>query len=355
MKKCQANGFINLLEKIAHETLPQYCGRKNWIDTCKLIQNTNDLHPKWIFGAADGSGFDMSQLVEFNKLMNELIEAASLHPNFHWELPLERDDIPKVLKESLYMRVTMDNGKLKYTAVGRASGDGWTTFGNTMLMISYWTYTFHLAKIEDFFLLVKGDDVLFAFDPVYMYAFEQARKIVFTDVKTKHQHGLAQICKFVKYGRIEELDFLSNHFFWTDKGTLRMTRIPWRIIQTICWTTKLPQALVGKQLQQMRLELLFNKGHSLLAWSRGLPIWETLARKMIQLGRPGPTTESNVHVDPYRTWHDVNDYESYCDYLYQNYQITRQEVADIECSIKSIVDTTGVIEIPALSKLCYGI
>jgi hypothetical protein len=350
-KKGYANPFINLLEGVAHKHMRQYCGRKNWMEICLAIEKASEEIPNIIHGASDGSGFDMSQLREHNGLMNELFVACAKHPNVQWKEPLSVDEFIRVISESIILNVSMDHGKLKYRAEGRASGDGWTTFGNTMLMISYWMYTFHLAGIKNYYLLVKGDDVLFGFDKHYMQDFMQAQRQVFTDRKDFHRHGLAQICKIIHFGDITDLDFLSNHFFYTLEGRLRMTRIPARVIQTISWSHKLTQVPPTYNHDLARQELCYSKGMCLLAWGKGLPIWDALGRKMVELGKQGKFSEFNQYSDGERKWHDRDDYEAYLTYLDNRYGIDASDVVRVEKKIASLSTLYGELEDDVFNRL----
>lgn len=348
-KKCLANAFINKMEEIAHKYFKPYCGRKNWQEMCKTIEGAMREIVAILFGAADGSGFDMSQLEEHNELMNELLLACLDHENVVLDAPLTKEGIQRALLDSLILNVTVNHGDLKYTAQGRASGDGWTTFGNTMLMISYYMYTFKIANIEEFFLMVKGDDVLLALSAEDKAKFMDAHAKIFTTGKHEHSHGLAQICTDIKWGPIEEMDFLSNHFFWTNNSRLRMTRIPARVIQTISWSTRL-QGVCAKDFDRVQKELCYSKGKCLQAWSQGLPLWETLANKMIELGQPGNATEYNVYADEARTWDNRDDRDAYMIYLSERYGINDVDVKDFESEIKSVNTLNGFIHLDLVDK-----
>jgi len=339
-KKCLANAFVNELERIAHKYFKPYCGRKDWMMTCETIEKGLQNVINIIFGAADGSGFDMSQLQRHNKLMNELIMECANHKNVVFDEPLTKEGLLRALQDSIILNVSVNKGDLKYTAQGRASGDGWTTFGNTMLMIAYYMYAFKIANIEDFFLLVKGDDVLLGISAEQKQAFESAHAQLFTNRKDKHQHGLAQICTDIKWGGIEDMDFLSNHFFFTGKGRLRMTRIPARVFQTISWSTKMVNVPV-KDVLTVQRELCYSKGMCLRAWGRGLPMWEVLADKMIELGKQGNLSEYNQHVDAYRTWQNRDDYDAYLLYLEQRFGVTKEDVRNFEQEVKKITTISG--------------
>jgi hypothetical protein len=350
-KKLWANPFIKLLEGVAHRHLPSYCGRKNWLEICKTIEDKTAHFSDVVFGAADGSGFDMTQLAWQNKLMNELIMACANHINVHWVEPLNVECLRKALVDSLKLEVF--SGNVYYKTQGRASGDGWTTFGNTVLMMSYWDYTFYKAGITDYFLLVKGDDVLFAMERAVLAHFNTVWPKYFAKTKDYQDYGLGQICTKIAFGDITELDFLSNMFFRTSEGRLRMTRIPARVFQTNSWSTKILQFLKHDKYEHFAKQLVYSKGKCLLAWGRGLPIWEVLGNKMVELGVLGKHSEFNEYADGDRVWHNHDDYDAYLLFLEQHYGVTRADVQRIEDSIRSISCLTGDVFIPEIVKF-YG-
>jgi len=348
-KKVWGNPFINLLEEIASKHFKPYCGRANWMEICKSLQEGEDGLGQHVWGASDGSGFDMTQYPEMNELMNELLEASAYHRNVNWIEPLSIDKFLAAIKGSIKLNVSVDHGGLTYQAVGRASGDGWTTFGNTMLMVSYWAYTMEVESgISNYVLKVKGDDVLFALDVCDVPKLKKGIDVVFTTRKDEHTHGLGQICKKIDWGDLSDLDFLSNEFFRTGQGNWRMTRIPARVLQTLSWTTKLPK---DQKTEKIRQELCYSKGMCLKAWAAGLPIWDVLAKKMISLGRKGKHSEFDQYSDGDRVWHqDRDDYDAYLQYLETRYGITAGEVAEVEREISKINSLKGFVHLPQLEK-----
>lgn len=352
-KKAFGNPFINLLEEVATKYFKFYCGRQNWLQICDELQKGERERSDSIWGASDGSGFDMTQYPEMNMLMNELLEACARHENVTWIEPLSIDRFLECIKMSLKLKVSVDHGNLKYEAVGRASGDGWTTFGNTMLMLSYWMYTFELAEIKNYYLKVKGDDVLFNLCKRDMPSFMKAKAQVFTERKDQHVHGLGQICKKIDFGELTELDFLSNEFFLTEEGNYRMVRIPARVIQTNSWSTKLPP---GRRREEYRKQLCYSKGMCLKAWADGLPIFSELANKMISLGIEGKLTDYNEYADGARVWHQGrDDREAYLAYLNIRYGVSRHEVLVVEDRIRKIRTLDGVLDVPELEKFYHRI
>lgn len=380
-KKCKANAFINILEEVAHKYFKNYCGRKNWLEICDDLEKEEHRLPGMTYAAADGSGFDMTQLKHSNLLMNELIIRAAKHPNVVFNEPLTIEDVVSALDESVVLVVSVDNGNLKYNADGRASGDGWTTFGNTMLMISYWMYTYYMAGYseDEYMLRCKGDDTLQGFLPgPKVDTLRKSIDVNFTTRKDKHVHGLGQICTKIKYGPIEEMDFLSCHFFRTNNGKLRMCRMLPRVLQTNAWTTAKLDSRSDKTNQQMtdamakwgvklvgglkthykvefaRRQLLRAKAMSGLAWARGLPIYEKLYTKMYELGTDGPISNLKEYSDYGRVWHAVDDRDSFLGYLSTMYNLNQDDVADIEHAISLVTNLTGELDIPILSKVALA-
>jgi hypothetical protein len=348
-KKIFANPFINALEKLAHNNIKNYCGMKDWPAICKTIEEQSAEVPDIVYGAADGSGFDMTQFREMHEMVNELIMACADHVNTEIEMPLTREHLMFALQDSLILDVSVARGAVRYKAEGRASGDGWTTFGNTVLMMSYWRYTFEKAGIKKFVLLVKGDDVLFGISKKHRQLLELWIRRLFATKQEFVCHGLGQICKFVKWGTLDEMDFLSNYFFYTDAGSVRMSRIPERVFQTMSWSTKIPFGLSERKEKEIARELCFSKGHSLLAWSRGLPIFEKYARKMIELGKKGKATEYNEYSDEARVWKAEDDRGAYISFLSARYSITEREILNIETAIDGLTDIYDELYVPEIS------
>jgi len=344
-KKIVANAFINAIEGLFHKYVDEYCGRDNWMAICKSLDKAFDI-PDVIFGDGDGSAFDTTQKERQNKLMNLLLMSILDLSNVQLGPEFDKAEIASVLKRSLKLQISVDHGKLKYNADGRASGDGWTTLGNSILMLSYWKYVQYCAGIPNnrFFLKVKGDDVLFATSRKYLPALKRAIDLLMTKDKAPKEHGLGQICKRVTFGDITEVSFLSCHFFWTKDG-LRMTRIPSRVLQTICYSTKFRERNGLEVAKQLR----YSKGCSLNAWAADLPIFGVLARKMMELGKQGSYVDVNYYSDYGRNWtKTANDYDSYVYYLGQRYNVDALKIKEIEAAISSISEQTRSIEIPAL-------
>jgi uncharacterized membrane protein len=348
-KKIMANAFINILEGVADRHLKEYCGKKNWEQICQSLDDDFQRIPDGIIGEADQSGFDMTQLAPQHQLMDELVNMAAHHPNVHFKEPLTPELVMTARRDSHVLDVNVGRGAVNYKAQGRASGDGWTTFDNTMLSRAYWKYYFAYCKINQYVLRNKGDDSIFKISKKDRLVCERNLQHFFVTKQDFVCHGLGQIVKYVRFGTIEEVTFLSNEFFIGNNGKLRMTRIPARVFQTLAWSIKVP---ANNVTDDVRRSLCFSKGHSLLAWSRGLPIFEVLARKLIELGKQGKYSEEGIADEP-RHWGDVDDRTSYLAYLSTKYGLDVWMVEGIENTIKDIKNFDDVLEINGLHAFFY--
>lgn len=339
------NAFCNKLEEIFDRYLKGFCCRKNWMQICESIEKFREVIVDGIDGAGDQSMFDTSQKSQFNLLMNRLIKKILEHPNVIINQPLTPEDIMEGFDKSVFLKVMADFGKILYNKDNRASGHGWTMLLNSILNLGYWKFTYYLANIKQYWVTIKSDDSLFGHSRADHERFLAAVDKVFTRSKEPQVHGLGQICKRLDFGDITDLEFLSNHFFWTEKGRLRMTRIPERIIQTLSWTTNIPSNLKGDELLLCRRNLCFSKGMSMLAWGTGLPIWQVLGEKMVELGVNGKYTDFCQYRDKSRKWQPRDDKDAYLIYL-SKFGINSGMVESIESRIKKIKEISGVVEIP---------
>jgi len=343
------NACFDVIAKVLLKLMKDASGFKNFIDTAKTFDDFETMFGLLSWTEADGSGFDMSQLREHNELMNELFEACAKSFRTTWDDVLDKEILMKVLRDRLILKVSMERGNVKYTTEGRASGDGWTTLGNTILMIAYYRYTLYRAQVKDWAMQVKGDDVVLGVLSKDTKAVDVAHKEFFAYSKDPSQHGGGQISEPLVWKRIEDCSFLSNHFFRTKDGKLRVVRIPHRVIQTLSWSTKLPKGSKGSKREDIRQQLLYSKGMCLKAWAHDLPIWGKLSKKMIELGKFGPHSEYCQYADAPRVWKsNSDDYDAYLTYLEERFGLTKLSVQSIEAKIESITTLSGVIEIPEL-------
>ncbi len=350
-KKIFANGFFNELERVADKHVKGYCGSKNWDQIASFVNQMEEerMEPKFCF--SDGSGFDMTQtrqlLNRFNTEVQEIIEGKFVA----FCEPLGGNMVMKALLDSIDLKVIANNGSIKYVTEGRASGDGWTTFGNTMLMLSYWRYTMKLAGIKrhQYSMLVKGDDVLLCIENKDQGKLRQAVQEVFWHKNEAVRHGLGQVCKDLTFGSITDGTFLSAMFFRTSRG-LRMTRIPKRVIQSHGWSIKALEP--GRNPD----ELLYSKGMCLWAWAGDLPIWRAIAQKSIMDGKECDWKLHLEHGDigRYVENRGISDSRNYMRWLEDRFDITRNEVADLEELILSS-DKLEDIRHPVFDKLYMDI
>jgi hypothetical protein len=355
LKKVCANPFMWALEEFFKKTDSKYC-QGDWND---IAQDVNRLRliPNSKLVCTDGSGFDMTQHKEMNELFNEMCELVLNHANCNLQEPVHKYLIMHYLKESLCMKMSVGMGAVKFEAYGRASGDGWTTVANTWLSKCYYSFVMHRAGIRDneWDGLFKGDDSLMSLTQKKIPVFNINMNECFARRNEFMSHGLGQVVKFIKIGDIEDVDFLSSHFYERFDGTLRMVRDPKRVFQTLAWTTKIPHGLDTGKHEIMAKQLLYAKASCLYAWSKGLPIFDVLARHMMKLGlKTGKYSNLMEYSDYGRRWDDDDaaDDGSYASYLLVKYGITQHAIHSIEEAIKSTTSYYDLVSVPEL-KLFY--
>lgn len=349
LKKILANPFIYACEKL-FEKLTGYCGATDWPGICKKMDEAEDRIPNILFQWKDFSGFDMTT-TPFEPLLLEVADLIMSHPNAELRGHLNRETILAVLRDSLVLDVDIGQGAVNYKAHGRASGDGWTTCWNTLITASVLRYVLTEAGVpEEFqFVMGKGDDSVIGFPEEYKQAVDAVTDRVFVKKQEFVEHGLGLICKFTREGHAEDVDFVSNYFFRNAQGKLRMTRIPARVVESICWTTAIPYNYSEQKRVQMAKELCYAKGSCLLAWSRGLPIWETLAKKMMQIGCHGTSSSYSEYADDGRVWGEYDDRDAYLAFLGNRYGMTQADVVSIERQINEISHIFEIKLIPELA------
>lgn len=352
-KKLAVNAFINALEKFASKHVRGYCGDKNWTQICSFLEEEESLFSKPKWAAMDGSCFDITVKRWITRLMDDLILATLDTSNITLDPILHKEKIRSVLKDSELLKISVGRGAVTYQAEGRASGDGWTTFSNSMIMLALQKYCMYKGGIEKYLAVAKGDDALCCVEEEMIMDYVGAVDKVFAKKNESTVHGLGFIAKYVKIGSLTELDFISNHFFRDSKGGYRMTRIPARIIQTLPWSTKIPNSISQDKKIKLSKELCFSKGMCLLSWSRGLPIWEKLALKLVHLGVEGKASEYNKYADEARVWGNVDDRENYIQYLDERYNLSTIDVHNIERSIDAIDSIFEVVKIPELESFYH--
>jgi hypothetical protein len=344
-KKIAAGAFCLYLEGVAHRNLKPYCGRKNWMQICEGLDEVELQFQKILWGSADASGFDMTQVQVLQKAFTCFMSMLIYYHMINWDVCLDPDAAYQAFRDSEMLCVSVARGAFSYKAEGRASGDSWTTFGNTVMNISYWLFAFKkfgfnpkgtglATGYKSFYLLIKGDDVLFAVEESDKELAALAISTYFAKKNEPKAYGLGLVVKDVKWGPIEDMDFLSCYFWRTNHG-ISMTRKLQRLFQT--------NGLSGKVLDDTRDKerlskwLLWSKAMCLLAWCKGLPLLETLARRMLILGlKPADDFVSDYcpHTDAGRVWDDDRDRADafYC-FLWDKYNVSRAEVDSLEQQI----------------------
>jgi len=350
-KKIAANALINLLEKIADKSVKGYCGGKNWETICGCLNSFEDSIPNPIWLCADGSGFDMTQTTmlqeEFNMHFEKMLDTGLID----YGALGSKEHTMKALLQSLILKVNVNRGDASYQAEGRASGDGWTTFGNTILMLSYWRFVMFKAGIKenDYNLLVKGDDVIICLNEQRKPYLEYWVKQLFVMKNENKKHGLGQICKFLKWGHIEDMDFLSCDFFINNQGRIRMVCKGHRTIQKGPWSLHITTG--DQMLQEKSASYLFAKGEAMEHWGGDLPFYGAYARMMKRLGKKGIWADYNMYTDEGRQWHKTDDRESFLSWLNYMHGITQQEVEEVEELMNRANDPLQTITHTVFDKL----
>jgi hypothetical protein len=333
-KKLMANAFCWTMETVAMNCIPEYCGSKNWDEIAADLDHLEASIPNPIWMCADGSGFDTTQHLEILQCFNEQIARLLVYADLTIEGPNDKNDIMKAFDESLILRVSVTQGLFGYETEGtRASGDGWTSFANTLLMISYWRFIFREAGLKPvrngsfiYGMKAKGDDTLSCIPGDSKMAVERSVSKYMAQDKKPQIKGLGQICKFVKYGPLEEMDFLSSYFIPTSNG-YRMVRKPARVFQLTPWSTK----FVEHSPERLSRELCWSNGMCILSWATGLPIFESYGRMLIRVS--GLTT-GTLHLewgDEGRVFPDrIGDREAALDWFFNKFDITTSDVDKLE-------------------------
>jgi hypothetical protein len=204
---------------------------------------------------------------------------------------------------------------------------------------------------ESILVMGKGDDSVIAYPKSYEGAVEKARKEIFAPRQDFLVHGLGLICKFSRKGDVDDVDFISNLVFINGEGGLRMSRIPARVFQTLSWSTKIPNNVDVQTRTEIAKQLCWSKGMCMRAWAKGLPIFEVLAEKLIQLGKEGKWShrEYNQYSDGIRVWGDHDDREAFAGFLEAKFGLSKQDIHDIEEVIVNISDIFEVVDLPQLS------
>jgi hypothetical protein len=265
------------------QTWKEYCGSKNWDDIPNHLKQMENQFANPIWVAADGSGFDMTQHEIILDTVAEQVKRFLKKADVQFPNHMDREAIYEVIKKSSKLYVSIFNGALRFKTRGRASGDGWTTGFNTAQMISFWKVVEYICKLIDKTfrceIIVKGDDVLICLDKKHRELFERIAWTCMAKNKNPQTHGLGQICKFLKFGELHELDFLSSYFVPTSAG-YRMIRKAGRLFEMTPWAT-----LLSAQNPAISAQLCYANGLCVLAWAKGLPLFESYGRMLVRVSQ----------------------------------------------------------------------
>jgi len=358
--------LFHALEGLFDRWCKPYCGRKNWEEICVDLDAAAARFKDPVWFSADASGFDMTQVKVLQQAFTAFITTIIINNILiNWDVALDPISILECLKASEILVVSVGRGAAVYTTEGRASGDSWTTFGNTVLNISYWTFAFKAYGFNPhgdgvrfgympFLLKIKGDDVLFCVERGHVYLAEAAMRRYFASENKRNAKGFI-VVKTWKKGRLDEMDFLSCQFIQLADGSHIMTRIPARVFQTMAFSTKIPGCLSNRDWHDLAPQLAYAKGQCLLSWARDFPIFDKLGKLYMNIGcKPDmkTITDYNQYTDEMRVSTrklTTTDIDCIRAWLFDTYGVTASDIEELE----HIMDCAGpydVISHPVIEK-----
>jgi hypothetical protein len=349
VKKIAANPLIYTLEQISTKCVPGYCGGKTWFELCADVQNKIMKFSDPVFIAGDGSGFDTTQHLPIIKHFRLSFERFIDSARIDWDMYDWKKYAKLAFLTSDSLNVSVGHGNMFYRINGtRASGDGWTTWANTMLNSSYIILVMLLARITKYSHWAKGDDILIVIERVDLQIFQDSFWKVYTRRKTSHRHGMGQVAKFLKISRsIEDIDFLSAYFVDMGENQLRLIRMPARVFQLTPWTTAIKNGCLDT-IAEAR-ELCWNEGMCMLDWCEGIPIFEAYAHMLIRLGNPCARRLEDWS-DRDRKWRKISEDELpnirdvFLAFFDRKFHVAAPIIVDIEKEFNSCIDIFGVIQ-----------
>jgi hypothetical protein len=148
-------------------------------------------------------------------------------------------------------------------AVGRASGDGWTTVANSWLSECYYSYVCYRADIPEdrWDGLFAGDDVLMNMTEHYRVRFQEEFDLCFAIRNEDIEFGIGQVCKDPKWGDIEDVSFKSCWMYRTKYG-IAISRNLARFFKSEPFSAKVDQSLfdrVDRLREQIAASLIVPK------------------------------------------------------------------------------------------------
>jgi hypothetical protein len=362
--------FMHALEGVMHRNHFSYCGKKNWTQIAKCMDEMHENYRRkgedTIDLEADFSRYDSTQKEAILRGFALFVEYVIDNAIIQWGIDMQPDRIKYYVNQAIELHLDAFRGKVKAKVSSRASGDTWTTLANTITSIVLWAVTLenfgfnwnldgHRQKMLPISMIFKGDDSYGTMRIRDLPLFNDAVKAAFNTDNNVQPHGVGCIVKMVLSGPTTERSFLSTNIFERSGGGLRLTRIAERVLKTNPYSTKLLPGMKGMDL--LAKELCYAKGMSLKAWADGLPIFGKLGDKMVQLGHPtnrlAVDFREYTHVDAQRICDDVRaaDYADYADWLYTRYDITMQDIESIESAIDAIKTPLDEVIHPALDRI----
>jgi len=301
LKKLLAGPVCYTLEKIAKCKIKSYVSGKSYEEKGYDLANiAKKLGEDCVKLDGDGSAFDSCQKIPLKNLVDDYLykkvcekieqEQVAKLEILGYAIPpyairaalLDHHAVIKTkfvqdLKLKTLVTVTHDGTT--------HSGDMDTTLANTIRMWCYTEFVAWIARISenDYETRVAGDDnTLYVSKKIFenkKFEIINAYQTVYTTRKDKVTHGLGQVIKFLKVGKIEDGDFCSTSCFKTTRNGdtyYRILRIPSRYFLTFAYMYKSDSLTPG--------EYMYTTGQAELKWAKGLPIFEKIARWKMRHG-----------------------------------------------------------------------
>jgi len=360
-KKILLNPIINYIEKIASECQRGFCGSATYVQIGDKVTDMRKVRRTYF--SLDGSAFDNGQTHLCNMLLYRMLVAIFNHKNFMVKLPLTTKMALYVFLASIILRVNVDRGEVSYQADARASGDGWTTWGNTELMRAYVWFTCEVADINwnDWDGLFKGDDVLGSVDQLQRQALADAFRKLWATKNEEILYGIGQIAKFIKFGPLEEHDFLSCDLFWDEFDRATLVNKPKNILEKFWLTTKYDVNIYkSDKLDDICKNLVaraLDKANCLDTLMGFTDMWSSMIQATRKIAaKYGVVTGSGIDVgynDVYKNRrNDIGPLTNslYEESLYYKHGFTYADIKQFIDTMHTSMDVFDVVNVPCLFK-----
>jgi len=301
LKKLLAGPVCYALEKIAKCKIDSYVSGKSYEEKGHdLAWISRKLGEDCVKLDGDGSAFDSCQKLPVKELVDDYLynkvckkiettEVAKLNA-LGYAIPPYAIRAALMDHHAVIETKRCEDKKMKnlvtLTHDGTThSGDMDTTLANTIRMWCYIEFVSYIAELKDidYVTRVAGDDnSLYIAKSVFIknkVKILKAYSRVFTLNKGKVTHGLGQVLKFLKVGKIEQGDFCSTSTFKTTRNGdtyYRVLRIPERYLLTFAYMSKSDSLTPG--------EYMYATGQAEMKWAKGLPIFQKLAEWKMRHG-----------------------------------------------------------------------